>query len=160
MQCDEYLRIKFRLGLFEKPYADEALERSVVLNAANVTAAREVAARSLVLLKNERNTLPLNKNVKSIAVIGPLADDPKAMLGSWAGDGKAADTVTLLGGIKAKVPGARILHAKGVAIEGRGVTGNYDASTATGDCWWNKRRKRGKRRGSQKRNHACGTKLD
>lgn len=125
------LRIKFRLGLFEKPYADEALERSVILNAANVTAAREIAARSLVLLKNERNTLPLNKNVKSIAVIGPLADDPKAMLGSWAGDGKASDTVTLLGGIKAKVPGAKILYAKGVAIEGRGVTGNYDASLVT-----------------------------
>ncbi|PYS74693.1 MAG: beta-glucosidase BglX [Acidobacteria bacterium] len=125
------LRIKFRLGLFEKPYADEALERTVILNAANVTAAREVAARSLVLLKNERNTLPLNKNVKSIAVIGPLADDPKAMLGSWAGDGKAANTVTLLGGIKEKVSGARILYAKGVAIEGRGVTGNYDASVAT-----------------------------
>ena len=125
------LRIKFRLGLFEKPYADEALERTVVLNAANVTAAREVAGRSLVLLKNERDTLPLNKNIRSIAVIGPLADDPKAMLGSWAGDGKAADTVTLLGGIKAKVPGATILYAKGVAIEGRGVTGNYDASVVT-----------------------------
>jgi beta-glucosidase len=122
------LRIKFRLGLFERPYADEALERSVVLNAANVTAAREVAARSLVLLKNERLTLPLNKNAKSIAVIGPLADDPKAMLGSWAGDGKASDTVTLLAGIKEKVPGARVLYAKGVAIEGRGVTGNYNAS--------------------------------
>ncbi len=122
------LRIKFRLGLFEKPYADEALERTVILNSANVTAAREIAARSLVLLKNERSTLPLKKNVKSIAVIGPLADDPKAMLGSWAGDGKATDTVTLLGGIKQKVPGARILYAKGVAIEGRGVTGNYDAS--------------------------------
>jgi len=125
------LRIKFRLGLFEKPYADEALERTVVLNAANVTAAREVAGRSLVLLKNERDTLPLNKNIRSIAVIGPLADDPKAMLGSWAGDGKAADTVTLLGGIKEKVPGAKVLYAKGVAIEGRGVTGNYDASVVT-----------------------------
>lgn len=122
------LRIKFRLGLFEKPYADEGLEQRVVLNAANVAAAREVAARSLVLLKNERNTLPLNKNIRSIAVIGPLADDPKAMLGSWAGDGKAANTVTLLAGIKEKVPGSKVLYAKGVAIEGRGVTGNYDAS--------------------------------
>jgi len=125
------LRIKFRLGLFEKPYADEALERTVVLNTANVTAAREIAARSMVLLKNERDTLPLNKSIRSIAVIGPLADDPKAMLGSWAGDGKATDTVTLLGGIKAKVPGAKILYAKGVAIEGRGITGNYDASVVT-----------------------------
>jgi beta-glucosidase len=121
------LRIKFRLGLFERPYADEARERAVVLNAQNVAAAREIAARSLVLLKNERATLPISKEVKSIAVIGPLADDPRAMLGSWAGDGRADDTVTLLAGIKQKLPGARVLHAKGVAIEGRGVTGNYDA---------------------------------
>ena len=121
------LRIKFRLGLFERPYADEARERTAVFNSANVAAAREIAARSMVLLKNERDTLPLNKEVKSIAVIGPLADDPRAMLGSWAGDGRADDTVTLLAGIKQKLPGATILHAKGVAIEGPGVTGNYDA---------------------------------
>jgi beta-glucosidase len=52
------------------------------------------------------------------------------MLGSWAGDGKATDTVTLLAGVKQKLPSARILHAKGVAIEGAGVTGNYDAGVA------------------------------
>ena len=132
------LRIKFRLGLFDKPYADEARERAVILSREHLAAAREVAARSLVLLKNERETLPLNKNIKSIAVIGPLADDPKAMLGSWAGDGRAEDAVTLLAGIRAKVtPQTRIIHAKGVAIEGRGVTGNYhapptDASNAGG----------------------------
>ncbi|HJU91869.1 MAG TPA: beta-glucosidase BglX [Pyrinomonadaceae bacterium] len=125
------LRIKLRLGLFERPYADEARERAVVFNSANITAAREIAARSMVLLKNERATLPFNKGVKSIAVIGPLADDPRAMLGSWAGDGRADDTVTLLAGIKQKLPNARILHAKGVAIEGRGVTGNYDARPVT-----------------------------
>ncbi len=125
------LRIKFRLGLFDKPYADEAREREVILSAGNVAAAREVAARSLVLLKNERDTLPISKTVKSIAVIGPLADDPKAMLGSWAGDGRPVDTVTLLGGIKQKLPQAKVIHAKGVAIEGRGVTGNYDAPPVT-----------------------------
>lgn len=124
------LRIKFRLGLFENPYADETREKAVVLSAANLAAAREIAARSMVLLKNERATLPLEKSVKTIAVIGPLADDPKAMLGSWAGDGKATDTVTLLAGVKQKLPSARVLHAKGVAIEGAGVTGNYDAGVA------------------------------
>jgi beta-glucosidase len=123
------LRIKFRLGLFERPYADEARERSLILSRENLAAAREVAARSMVLLKNERETLPLSKGLRTIALIGPLADDPKAMLGSWAGDGRAEDTVTLLAGIKAKVsPQTRVLHAKGVAIEGRGVTGNYDAA--------------------------------
>lgn len=127
------LRVKFRLGLFERPYADEARERTVVSNSENVAAARQIAARSMVLLKNERATLPLNKEVKSIAVIGPLADDPRAMLGSWAGDGRADDTVTLLAGIKQKLPGATILHAKGVAIEGLGVTGNYDARPPTNE---------------------------
>lgn len=125
------LRIKFRLGLFDKPYADEARERTAILNAANVAASREIAARSMVLLKNERSTLPLKKDVQSIAVIGPLADDPKAMLGSWAGDGKASDTVTLLAGIKEKVPGAKIVHAKGVAIDVPGATGNFDVKPVT-----------------------------
>jgi beta-glucosidase len=103
------LRIKFRLGLFNHPYADEAREGSVIMSASNVAAARETAARSMVLLKNERETLPLSKNVKSIAVIGPLADDQLDMLGSWNGDGRAADAVTLLAGMKAKVPAAKIV---------------------------------------------------
>src|SRR5947207_3631465 len=75
------LRIKFRAGLFEHPYADEARERSVILSPANVAAAREIAARSMVLLKNERETLPLSKDVKSIALIGPLADVQQDMIG-------------------------------------------------------------------------------
>ena len=128
------LRIKFRLGLFEKPYADEAREREVILSAANLAAAREVASRAMVLLKNDKDTLPFNKTVKSIAVIGPLADDPRAMLGSWAGDGRAVDTVTLLAGIRKKLPQARVLYAKGVAIEGPGVSGNYNAPPATAEA--------------------------
>ncbi|HEX8068649.1 MAG TPA: beta-glucosidase BglX [Pyrinomonadaceae bacterium] len=123
------LRVKFRLGLFEHPYADEARERAEVFSAAHRAAARATAARSFVLLKNERETLPLSSSARSIAVVGPLADDPKAPLGSWAGDGRVEDTVTLLAGIKAKVaPQTRVVYAKGVAIEGRGVTGNYDAA--------------------------------
>jgi beta-glucosidase len=122
------LRVKFRAGLFERPYADESREASVTLNAEHLRAAREVAARSLVLLKNERETLPLRKDVRTVAVIGPLADDPRAIIGSWSGDGRAQDSVTLLQGVKAKVsPRTRVLYEKGVAVEGRGVTGNYDA---------------------------------
>jgi len=120
------LRIKFRLGLFDKPYGDEARERAAILNASHLAAAREIAARSMVLLKNELEVLPLNKNARTIAVVGPLADDNKAPLGSWAGDGRAKDTVTLLAGVKAKVSSqTRVLYAKGVAIEGRGVDGNF-----------------------------------
>ena len=122
------LRIKLRLGLFERPYVDEAREGAVILNAAHLAAARRIAARSLVLLKNERETLPLNKSINAVAVIGPLADSPKDMLGSWSGDGRVEDAVTLLDGIKAKVsPQTKVLYAKGVAIEGKGVTGNFDA---------------------------------
>jgi beta-glucosidase len=122
------LRVKYRAGLFDRPYVDEAREAAVTLSAENLRAAREVAARSMVLLKNERETLPLDKQLRSIAVVGPLADDPRAILGSWSGDGRPQDSVTVLAGIKAKVsPRTKVLYAKGVAIEGRGVTGNYDA---------------------------------
>ena len=124
------LRIKFRLNLFERPYTDESGEAATLLAADHRRAARRIAARSMVLLKNERETLPLKKSVRTIAVVGPLADDPKAPLGSWTGDGISADTVSLLAGIKAAAPAARVLHEKGVAIEGAGVTGNYD-QTAT-----------------------------
>ena len=122
------LRVKFRAGLFERPYVDEARESSVLLNAEHLRAAREVAQRSLVLLKNERETLPLRKDVRTVAVVGPLADDPRAIIGSWAGDGRPQDSLTLLQAVKAKVsPRTRVLYEKGVGVEGRGVTGNYDA---------------------------------
>ena len=110
------LRIKFRLGLFDRPYVDEGRERTVVFSSANVAAAREIAARSMVLLKNDRNVLPLDKNVRSIALIGPLADSRQDMLGSWTGDGNPEDAVTLLQGIKAKVPQTRINYAKACEI--------------------------------------------
>lgn len=126
------LRVKYRLGLFERPYTDETLEGKVTLSVEHRAAARELAARSLVLLKNERDVLPLEKNIRTLAVVGPLADDPKTPMGSWTGDGRVEDTVSLLAGIRAKVsPGTTVLYAKGVAIEGRGVTGNYDAAPPT-----------------------------
>ncbi|HYJ46890.1 MAG TPA: glycoside hydrolase family 3 C-terminal domain-containing protein, partial [Pyrinomonadaceae bacterium] len=125
------LRIKFRLGLFDHPYADEARERSVIMSPQNLAAAREVAARSMVLLKNERETLPLSKDVKSIALIGPLADSQADMLGSWSGDGNAADAVTLLAGIKAKVsPATKINYAKGCDIKGDSAEGIDEAVRA------------------------------
>jgi beta-glucosidase len=122
------LRIKMRLGLFERPYADEVRERSVIFGKGNQAAPREIAARSLVLLKNERDTLPISKSVKSIALIGPLADDQQDMLGSWTGDGNAADAVTLLAGIKTKVsPSTKINYAKGCDVNGDSTEG-FDAA--------------------------------
>src|SRR6185503_5920316 len=129
------LRIKFRLGLFDKPYADEARERAVILSRENRAAAREVAARSMVLLKNERDILPLSKSVKSIAVVGPLADSQKDMIGSWSGDGKAEDAVTLLAGIKAKAgSGTKITYVKGCDVEGNATDGINEAARAAGEA--------------------------
>ncbi|HEX8708151.1 MAG TPA: glycoside hydrolase family 3 N-terminal domain-containing protein [Pyrinomonadaceae bacterium] len=111
------LRLKFRLGLFERPYTDGGREQTVMLSREHLSAAREIAARSMVLLKNEAETLPLSKSARSIAVIGPLADDTQNMLGSWTGDGRPAEAVTLLAGIKAKVsPATKVAYAKGCEI--------------------------------------------
>lgn len=110
------LRIKFRLGLFDKPYVDETLERSATFTSASVVAAREIGARSIVLLKNDRNVLPLDKKVQSIALIGPLADSRPDMLGSWTGDGKPEDAVTVIEGLKEKVPQTKINYAQGCDI--------------------------------------------
>ena len=118
------LRIKFRLGLFDRPYTDEASEPQSLLRPASLSLAREIAARSMVLLKNDRNLLPVVKNVKSIAVIGPLADDRRAPLGWWAGDGREENTITPLAGIKAKVsPETMVLYAKGSEVTGDSTAG-------------------------------------
>jgi beta-glucosidase len=122
------LRIKFRLGLFERPYTEESREQPAILSHANVEAAREIAARSMVLLKNEREVLPISKDVHSIAVIGPLADDQRDLLGSWQGDGRKEDAVTLAAGIRAKVSAqTKITYAKGCEIEGGSSDGIEEA---------------------------------
>jgi len=110
------LRLKFNAGLFQNPYTDPARERSALLTPENLQIARRAAEESLVLLKNQGDLLPLNKSLKKIAVLGPLADDKADQLGSWAGNGRPEDVVTPLEGIKAKLPKAQVLYAKGVDI--------------------------------------------
>lgn len=108
------LRIKYRLGLFDKPYTDESLEAKTLLTPEHRRAAREIAAKSFVLLKNERNTLPLRKNIDELAVIGSLADSKEDMNGSWNGDAKTEDAVTLLEGVRNKLGNnAKIRYVKG-----------------------------------------------
>lgn len=122
------LRIKFRLGLFEKPYGEEARERNSIFTPEHLALARQTAARSFVLLKNEGNVLPLNKTLKSIAVIGPLANSQKDVIGSWSGDGKPEDSVTLLAGVKSKVaPGTVVKYAQGCDIGGASSDGFDEA---------------------------------
>jgi beta-glucosidase len=97
------LRVKFRAGLFDHPYVDPAKADAAQLRPDAVAAARKAAGRSMVLLKNDRSTLPLDPS-KSTAVIGPLGDDPHDMLGPWWGQGRDQDAVSVYQGIKAQNP--------------------------------------------------------
>ncbi len=97
------LRVKFRAGLFDNPYVDQDAIASKTLQPEDREAARKAAGRSMVLLKNDDNTLPLKAD-KSVAVIGPLGDDQHNMLGPWWGQGKDEDVISLYTGIKAQNP--------------------------------------------------------
>jgi beta-glucosidase len=110
------LRLKFKAGLFQNPYTDPTREPTAELTPENLRVARQAAQESLILLKNQNDLLPLNKSLKTVAVLGPLADDKAEQLGSWAGNGRAEDVITPLEGIKAKLPRAQVLYAKGVDI--------------------------------------------
>lgn len=107
------LRVKFRAGLFEHPYVDVSKAESAQLQPDAVAAARKAAGRSMVLLKNDNATLPLDPTRKT-AVIGPLANDPHDMLGPWWGRGRDEDAVAVYDGIKAASPGAT--YAEGCKI--------------------------------------------
>jgi beta-glucosidase len=113
------LRAKFALGLFDRPYADEARERRVTLSEEHRQTARRVAQHSIVLLKNDKGVLPLGDQLRSVAVIGPLADSRQDPLGTWAAVGKPEDVVTVLAGIKARAPaGTKVGHARGCDVGG------------------------------------------
>ena len=109
------LRVKFRAGLFEHPYADVATAESKQLLPQNRAAARKGAQRSQVLLKNDGPTLPLDPT-KSTALIGPLGDDPHDMLGPWWGRGDEKDAVSLFAGMQKQgtgvtyTPGCTMSH--------------------------------------------------
>ncbi len=98
------LRVKFQAGLFDHPYVDVSKAVPAQLRPDAVALARKDAARSMVLLKNDNSTLPLDPT-KNTAVIGPLGNDGHDMLGPWWGTGRDQDAVTLFNGIKAQSSG-------------------------------------------------------
>jgi beta-glucosidase len=110
---------KYKLGLFDDPYryCDKKREAEEILTPAFREFAREVAAKSCVLLKNENKTLPIPADVKTIALIGPLADSKEDMLGFWSGAGQPDKCITLLDGLKNKVKSSvKILTVKGCNV--------------------------------------------
>ena len=115
--CRRVLEAKYKLGLFDDPYKYVKEERlkSEVLTPEHLKFARELGARSMVLLKNSNQTLPLKKSGK-IAVIGPLADSKADLLGAWS-TGEVAKTTSVIDGIKGAVQlGAEVVFAKGANI--------------------------------------------
>lgn len=118
-QIDEMVRpilaLKVRMGLFENPYTDETLLEKVVSLPEHRQAARLAAQRSMVLLRNEGGVLPLSKNAKNVAVIGPLADSMEATEGSWMVFGHKPAAVTVLQGVQAKLDG-KATYAPGPEI--------------------------------------------
>ena len=129
------LRVKIALGLFERPYVDEK-NAVVTLPAANLSAAREAAERSFVLFKNDAaggaSVLPVRANVRTVALVGPLADSRADMIGTWSAQGKPEEAVTLRAALEArsKREGFRLLHAKGTEIRGTSDAGFAEAVSA------------------------------
>ncbi|TXD47616.1 beta-glucosidase BglX [Polaribacter sp. IC073] len=113
------LRLKFQLGLFDDPYkyCDEEKERNDIYTKEHLAIAREAAKKSIVLVKNENAILPVSKNIKSIAVIGPFADNKDAPLGNWRAKATYNSAVSLLEGVKAKVgENTKVYYEKGVEL--------------------------------------------
>ena len=116
--CRKVLEAKYKLGLFDDPYryCNDEKAKSELMSDSNLQAAREIAERCFVLLKNENQVLPLKKS-GTIALIGPLADNKRNMLGTWSVSGDPEKSVTIMQGIK-NVAGndVKILYAKGANI--------------------------------------------
>ena len=122
------LRMKFNLGLFDRPYVDEKLVTQKVATAHNKSVARQVARESIILLKNDQHVLPLSKKLKRIAVVGPNADNAYNQLGDYTAPQAEGKIQTLLTGIRAAVgKGTQVDYVKGCAIRD---TANSDIAAA------------------------------
>ncbi|MGH9395629.1 MAG: glycoside hydrolase family 3 C-terminal domain-containing protein, partial [Terriglobia bacterium] len=125
------LEEKFRLGLFTDPYVDPERAVKIVHSKAHQELALQAAREGIVLLKNEKNLLPLGKNLKSIAVIGPDADNALNQLGDYTPSKVLQPVTTILEGIKESVgPQTKVVYAKGSNILGDDKSGFGEAIQA------------------------------
>ena len=132
------LRMKYALGLFDDPYrySDTTRQRQNILTAEHREAARRIARESFVLLKNDGAVLPLSAERGRILVTGALADSQEDMLGAWHGDGRAADVVTLLTGLReAAGGGAEIDYVADMAAAVRAARRADVIVVAAGEDW-------------------------
>jgi len=127
------LTAKYKLGLFDNPYqyCDQKREKNELLTEENIQFARLIAQKGMVLLKNENGILPLSKNLKRIAVIGPLADDRVSMLGSWSCAGREEDVVTVLSGIRqAASSKTKVIYEMGCQVDDASLS-NFNKAVKT-----------------------------
>jgi beta-glucosidase len=127
------LRKKFELGLFDDPYrfSDEKREKQVLADPQNRAAARQMARKSLVLLKNENATLPLGKQLRKIALIGPIAKAKRDLNGSWTVDTDTTRITSLYDGLRQRAgKTTELLYAKGCEVAGDSRAG-FDQAVAT-----------------------------
>lgn len=126
------LYAKYDLGLFTDPYRffSETREKETVGKPAFITKAREIARKSIVLLENKNEVLPLSASYKSIAVVGPLAHNKSDILGSWIAQGDSSQSISLLEGIRTRFgSSANIDYTAGCSITGNDTTGFAAAVT-------------------------------
>ena len=124
------LILKERLGLFDDPYRRGKQTESPAALTHRRQLAREIAARSIVMLKNDADCLPISASARRLAVIGPLANASVEMRGIWWGAAAATGHVTVLEGLRAAFPHAEIVHSQGAEIEGpdaSGIAGSVDS---------------------------------
>ena len=109
------LRIKYCLGLFDNPYVDEK-QPSVMYAPSHLEAAKQAAIESAILLKNDKEVLPIQSSVKTVAVVGPMADAPYKQMGTWVFDGEKTHTQTPLNAIKKMVGDkVQVIYEPGLA---------------------------------------------
>jgi len=124
---------KYELGLFSDPYSycNNAREKTEIMTPEHMAFARKFAARSCVLLKNKNNLLPLSSSVRSVAVIGPLADAKQDMLGSWSAAGDGNKCISLLEGLQSALsPNTKITYEKGCDVNDNSTVGIAKAVSA------------------------------
>jgi beta-glucosidase len=123
---------KFELGLFDDPYkfSDAAREKAALNDPKHREIARDVARKSMVLLKNQNNALPLAANAKRIAVIGPLADSKRDLEGGWVVQGERAEVVSIIDGIRSRAGGAATVTHAAACAPGCATLDGLDAAIA------------------------------
>jgi beta-glucosidase len=122
------LRLKFRLGLFDQKYIPELPESERYYQPESMTIASKLAEESMVLLKNNQQTLPLASSIKQIALIGPMVKDSINMMGSWEGQGSPSAVETIYAGFQKEFAGkASLNYAKGCDFEGNNESGFDEA---------------------------------